>query len=246
MALLGPDGFREVGELILQRARTTPRGAWPRSRACEIVYPAGFFKEFVVNFDGTGQTVAEINAALRERGIFGGRDLSADVPATRPERALLRHRDAHGRPTSTGSPTPCAEVIGDERRQLPRYHAAVWDEPLVMELGAPGPARRRAAELEPGDRGRRRRRDLVPAAMRRARPPALPELSEPEVQRHYLHLAQETLGMMGISLFGTCTMKYNPRVAEHARDAAADRRAAPATRTRRRCRACSRSCTAST
>ena len=32
--------------------------------------------------------------------------------------------------------------------------------------------------------------------------------------RHYLHLSQETLGMMGISLFGTCTMKYNPRVAE--------------------------------
>ncbi len=32
--------------------------------------------------------------------------------------------------------------------------------------------------------------------------------------RHYLHLSQETLGMMGISLFGTCTMKYNPRVNE--------------------------------
>src|SRR5207244_3583698 len=32
--------------------------------------------------------------------------------------------------------------------------------------------------------------------------------------RHYLHLAQETLGMMGINLFGTCTMKYNPRINE--------------------------------
>ena len=42
----------------------------------------------------------------------------------------------------------------------------------------------------------------------------MPELSEPEVLRHYLHLSQETLGMMGISLFGTCTMKYNPRVNE--------------------------------
>src|SRR5262249_11337244 len=31
--------------------------------------------------------------------------------------------------------------------------------------------------------------------------------------RHYLHLSQETLGMMGVSLFGTCTMKYNPRLA---------------------------------
>ena len=34
------------------------------------------------------------------------------------------------------------------------------------------------------------------------------------MQRHYLHLSQETLGMMGISLFGTCTMKYNPRLSE--------------------------------
>ena len=56
--------------------------------------------------------------------------------------------------------------------------------------------------------------DLIPAGMRRATPPTLPELSEFEVQRHYLHLSQETLGMMGISLFGTCTMKYNPRVGE--------------------------------
>ena len=32
--------------------------------------------------------------------------------------------------------------------------------------------------------------------------------------RHYLHLSQQTLGMMGISLFGTCTMKYNPAVSE--------------------------------
>ena len=30
----------------------------------------------------------------------------------------------------------------------------------------------------------------------------------------YLHLSQETLGMMGISLFGTCTMKYNSRLSE--------------------------------
>src|SRR5262249_62307249 len=54
----------------------------------------------------------------------------------------------------------------------------------------------------------------VPPAMRRATPPEPPELSEPDVLRHYLHLSQETLGMMGISLFGTCTMKYNPRVGE--------------------------------
>ena len=34
--------------------------------------------------------------------------------------------------------------------------------------------------------------------------------------RHYLRLSQQTLGMMGVSLFGTCTMKYNPAVSEAA------------------------------
>lgn len=89
---------------------------------------------------------------------------------------------------------------------LPNYHAARWDEPLILEMGRPG---RRAQVFEPGDA------DLIPDAVRRERPPALPELSEFEVQRHYLHLAQMTLGMMGVNLFGTCTMKYNPRLNEH-------------------------------
>ena len=89
------------------------------------------------------------------------------------------------------------------------FHAARWDEPLVMELGAPG--RRGAIVAAAGDEAGA---ELVPESMRRAAPPDLPELSEHDVLRHYLHLAQETLGMLGVSLFGTCTVKYNPRVAE--------------------------------
>jgi glycine dehydrogenase subunit 1 len=40
----------------------------------------GFFKELVVDFAATGKSVAQINAALLERGIFGGGDLSASHP----------------------------------------------------------------------------------------------------------------------------------------------------------------------
>jgi glycine dehydrogenase subunit 1 len=50
-------------------------------RGVRVLFAGGFFKEFVVNFDGTGRTVAEVNAALRDRGIYGGHDLSADFPA---------------------------------------------------------------------------------------------------------------------------------------------------------------------
>ncbi len=55
---------------------------------------------------------------------------------------------------------------------------------------------------------------LIPESLGRLSPAELPEMAEPDVLRHYLHLSQETLGMMGISLFGTCTMKYNPRLSE--------------------------------
>jgi glycine dehydrogenase subunit 2 len=92
--------------------------------------------------------------------------------------------------------------------KLRRYHAAAWDEPVVFELGHPG---RRGITFPAFDRGPA---TSLPQSVRRKTPPTLPELSEPEVLRHYLHLAQMTLGMMGVSLFGTCTMKYNAPVAE--------------------------------
>ena len=79
MSLLGPRGFREVGELIVSRARYAARrlAAIP---GIETPFGGGFFKEFIVNFDGTGKRVAEVNAALLERRIFGGKDISAEFP----------------------------------------------------------------------------------------------------------------------------------------------------------------------
>jgi glycine dehydrogenase subunit 1 len=78
MALLGPDGFAELGELILQRSH------YAAHRIGEIpgisVRWGDFFKEFVVDFAESGKTVQQINAALRTRGIFGGGDLSRSFP----------------------------------------------------------------------------------------------------------------------------------------------------------------------
>ena len=97
---------------------------------------------------------------------------------------------------------------------LRRYHAAVWDEPIVLEMGRDGRRGMLIPEPEAGVRAAGTVDALVPASARRQQAPALPQLTEFEVQRHYLHLSQETLGMMGVSLFGTCTMKYNPRLNE--------------------------------
>ena len=96
----------------------------------------------------------------------------------------------------------------DKINHLRDYHAPVWDEPLIMQLGYPG----RRGQVFPQPKGTAS--TLIPKGLARTQAPALPEMSEPEVQRHYLHLCQETLGMLNISLFGTCTMKYNARVSE--------------------------------
>ena len=103
---------------------------------------------------------------------------------------------------------------------LRRYHAAVWDEPLIMELTAPG----RRGNVPPEPIEALDPATALPAGLLRATAPELPEVAEPDVLRHYLHLSQETMGMVGISLFGTCTMKYNPRLNEQlaARDGVAE------------------------
>lgn len=79
MAMMGPKGFEEVGEVILQRAHFAARRL-EKIPGVRVTFPEGFFKEFVVNFDGLGRTVAEINKQLLSFGIFGGKDLSRDFP----------------------------------------------------------------------------------------------------------------------------------------------------------------------
>jgi glycine dehydrogenase subunit 1 len=80
MAQMGPQGFSEIGQVIVQRAHDAAK-ALAAIPGLRVVFPTGFFKEFVVNFDGGGKTVAQVNAALRTRKMFGGKDLSADFPA---------------------------------------------------------------------------------------------------------------------------------------------------------------------
>ena len=57
----------------------------------------------------------------------------------------------------------------------------------------------------------------IPAAHRRADPPGLPEVSELELVRHYTRLSQMNYGVdTGIYPLGSCSMKYNPKLAEAA------------------------------
>src|SRR5438045_1120202 len=55
----------------------------------------------------------------------------------------------------------------------------------------------------------------VPDELRRAEPPRLPEVSEPEILRHFTALSNRNFGIdTGFYPLGSCTMKYNPRINE--------------------------------
>lgn len=77
---MGPEGFKEVGNSIIQRARYAADQI-ATIKGLKITWRDGFFKEFVVNFDGTRKSVSQINKKLLDKKIFGGKDLSEDFPA---------------------------------------------------------------------------------------------------------------------------------------------------------------------
>lgn len=80
MALIGPKGLQELGEGIMQRVQYAIDVLSEIKGIKVPVIQSPRFKEFVVGFDGTGKTVAEINKELLERQIFGGKDISAEFP----------------------------------------------------------------------------------------------------------------------------------------------------------------------
>ena len=77
LALMGPMGMTEVGQTIMQKAQYAA-AKMKRLKGVRLRFDGPFFKEFLVNFDGTGKGVAEINRELLKYGIFGGKDISSE------------------------------------------------------------------------------------------------------------------------------------------------------------------------
>ncbi len=78
LATMGPVGMEEVGQTIMQNSQYAAKKLSAIKGIKVNPFASVFFKEFVVDFNATGKTVAEINKALLEEGIFGGKDLSND------------------------------------------------------------------------------------------------------------------------------------------------------------------------
>jgi len=89
------------------------------------------------------------------------------------------------------------------------FRQAKWDEPLIFELSREGrvgytlPKPIEELEVE------------IPEKLKRKSKLDLPELSEPEVVKHYTRLSEMNYGVdSGIYPLGSCTMKYNPKINE--------------------------------
>ncbi len=84
--------------------------------------------------------------------------------------------------------------------------------PVIFERGAPG---RVGYSLPPSDVPEEPLDAIIPASHRRARPAALPEVSELDVVRHYTALSHRNYSIdEGFYPLGSCTMKYNPKINE--------------------------------
>ncbi len=82
----------------------------------------------------------------------------------------------------------------------------------IFQKGAPG---RRAFVCPPLEVPDVDAEELLPERFRRAEPPKLPEVSEPEIVRHYVGISKRNFDLdSGFYPLGSCTMKHNPRLHE--------------------------------
>lgn len=99
----------------------------------------------------------------------------------------------------------------DTRRAL-SFTQAADDDLTIYERSKPG---RRAFTPPPLDVPAKPLDQLIPANLRRAQPAKLPEVSEPEIVRHYNRLSKRNFDLdTGFYPLGSCTMKHNPKLHE--------------------------------
>ncbi len=90
------------------------------------------------------------------------------------------------------------------------FRQARWSEPLVFEIGISGREGNNLRNLN-CDYGS----CSLPENLIREELPSLPQISEPEIARHFTHLSQMNFGVdQGFYPLGSCTMKYNPKINE--------------------------------
>jgi len=85
-------------------------------------------------------------------------------------------------------------------------------EPLIFEISKKG---RKGYSLPECDVDKKKLKEMIPEEYLRQESPDLPQVSEPDLVRHFTRLSQRNLGIdINFYPLGSCTMKYNPKVNE--------------------------------
>jgi glycine dehydrogenase subunit 1 len=79
LACMGPRGMEDLGKNILYRSHYA-KTKLAQIPGISLPLSGATFREFVVDMNATGRTVADIHKKLLEKRIFGGKDLSKEFP----------------------------------------------------------------------------------------------------------------------------------------------------------------------
>jgi glycine dehydrogenase subunit 1 len=80
MSLLGPQGMRELAEIIIQKSQYAMKRLSEIGGIVAPVFESPHFEEFTVRFEGTKKAVRGVNKSLLKYGIQGGKDITKEFP----------------------------------------------------------------------------------------------------------------------------------------------------------------------
>lgn len=113
LALLGPQGLRDLGEVIRCKAR------YAMQRLAEItgvrapMFKSPHFKEFTVNFDETGKKSREVHEGLLLHQVHGGKDIAKEFPEL-GETALYCVTEIHSKADIDRLAQALQDILGEE------------------------------------------------------------------------------------------------------------------------------------
>ena len=95
------------------------------------------------------------------------------------------------------------------------FRQARWGEPVLFEISKKGRKGYSLPAASDKILPYERETDILPSKLLRSVPLDLPEISEPEIVRHFVRLSQMNYAIdLGMYPLGSCTMKYNPKVSQ--------------------------------
>ena len=209
LSWLGRRGIVELAELMLQRTAYA-RAALEGLDGVSLLHRQPVVREFAVSLQAP---VDQVIARCREQGVNPGYPLARDYPelgdgllVAITEQRTKADIDRAGRGTRVGH-------RGRARGKRGAGVIAAADDRLtIYERSKPG---RRAFVAPAVDVPERPLDELLPPELRRAEPPQLPEVAEPEIVRHYNRLSKRNFDLdTGFYPLGSCTMKHNPKLHE--------------------------------